>query len=362
MNRLFKTGFIGSVLLMGTFATALAQSDEAALRTRAERLHKKIFSIDTHNDTPIYINHPDSNYGVTKGQVSFPMMKEGGLDAALFAIYQGQGPRDTVSSEKAKRYAINEINMFKEYVAKQNGEAVIAYCVDDFLKYKKQEKSIVMFMIENGYAISKDIANVEMFYDMGVRTMTLCHNSNNDICDSSQDKPEHGGLSEFGIKVVREMNRLGMVVDVSHASTSTLYDCIKISEAPIIASHSGVWAIKNHPRNLRDDEMIAIAEKGGLVQIATGRFFLSTLPKPEVTVSHIVDHIDYAVNLIGIEHVGLGTDFDGGGGVVGLENVSKMKEVTIEMMRRGYSDEDISLFWGGNVLRVLREIEKIAGK
>lgn len=361
MNKILKINLI-IISVLGISISLFAQSaqDEAILRARADRLHEKMFSIDTHNDTPICTNHPNDDYGVAKGQVTFPMMKQGGLDAALFAIYQDQGPRDPASSERAKQYAINEIEMFKKYVAGKSDEAAMAYCVDDFLKNKADGKSSVMFTIENGYAISKDIRNVEMFYNMGVRTMTLCHNYNNDICDASRDKVEHGGLSEFGVEVVREMNRLGMVVDISHASTSTLFDCLKISEAPIIASHSGVYAIRDNPRNLKDYEMIAIAEKGGLVQIASGRFFLSsTLPRNEVKVAHLVDHIDYAVNLIGIEHVGLGTDFDGGGGVVGLEDVSKMKEITIEMMRRGYTDDEISLFWGGNVLRVFREIENI---
>lgn len=332
---------------------------EEQLMAIADSLHKIFFTIDTHNDTAIALNHPDADYGVTKGQVTFPLMKEGGLDASFFAIFQDQGPRDDQSLEKAKQYAINEINMFKEYINQRSDEAGVAYTADDFLELKAQGKSAVMFAIENGWAIGKNIENVEMFYDMGVRYITLCHNFNNDICDSSRDTVEHGGLSPFGIEVIKEMNRLGMMVDVSHASTSTLYDCIKVSSAPVVATHSSVKAIKDIPRNLTDDEMIAIAKKGGLVQIATGRFFLSTLPRNEVTVSHLVDHIDYAVNLIGIDYVGIGTDFDGGGGVVGLEDASKMKNITVEMLRRGYSHDDIRKFWGANVLRVMREIDDI---
>ena len=172
--------------------------------------------------------------------------------------------------------------------------------------------------------------------------------------------PEHGGLSDFGRKVVRRMNELGMMVDISHAASGTVKDVLECSAAPIIASHSGVWAIKNHKRNLTDEELKAIAAKGGNIQVATGRFFLSTLPKKEVTVKHLADHIDHVRDQVGIEHAGLGTDFDGGGGVVGLENVSKMKALTIELLKRGYTPEELGLFWGGNLLRVWKEVEEVA--
>lgn len=339
---------------------AFSQTDESILRAKADSLHRVIFSIDTHNDNAIFANHPDAeDYSVDKGQVSFPMMKQGGLDAAVFAIYLGQKGRTEDSLKMATEYAIREITLFKKYVAAHGDEAEIAYTADDFLRIKKSGKSAVMLGIENGYALGKDIKNVQMFYDMGVRVITLCHNYDNDVCDASRyTKGEWGGLSPFGEEVVREMNRLGMVIDVSHASTETLYDCVKLSTAPVVATHSGVYAIKNHPRNLTDKEMLALSENGGLVQLATGRFFLSNLPKKEVTVKHLVDHIDYAKRLVGADHIGIGTDFDGGGGVVGLENVSKMKNITIEMLSRGYTDEEIKMFWGDNFLRVLRICQK----
>lgn len=337
-----------------------AQSD-GSLAARADSLHKKIFSIDTHNDTAICTNHPNKDYGVQKGQVTFPLMKKGGLDAAFFAIYLEQGPRDPESLKKATQYAIDEIRLFKEHINKNSDEAGIAWCADDFWKLKNEGKSIVMFTIENGYALGTDIKNVKMFYDMGVRAITLSHNYNNDICDSSRDSVvEWHGLSPFGYEVVKEMNRLGIIVDISHTSSETLFDCIEASKAPIMATHSGVWNIKNHPRNLTDREMKAIAKKGGLIQVATGRFFLSFLPKSEVNISHLCDHIEYVKNLVGVEHVGIGTDFDGGGGVVGLEDVSKMKNITIELMRRGWSDDELKLFWGENVIRMMKEVEKIS--
>ncbi|GAB1474353.1 dipeptidase [Bacteroidota bacterium] len=320
----------------------------------ADKLHKRIFSIDTHNDTALHINNPNSQARVTKGQVTFPLMKEGGLDAAVFAIYIGQGSRDSASLIAATEYVKDNLLRFRKYV--EDYPAVsIAYCSDDLERNKINGITSVMLAIENGYAIGKDISNLERFRDMGVRMMTICHNLNNDICDASMDKgEEHGGLSAFGEDVIKEMNRLGIIIDLSHASTKTLFDVVKLSRKPVIASHSGVYSIKNHNRNLKDEEMRAIAAKGGLIQIATGRFFLSDLPKDSVTVSHIADHIDYARKIVGIDHIGLGTDFDGGGGVVGLENASKMKNLTIELLKRGYSEKDLEKFWGGNFIKFLK--------
>ena len=200
---------------------------------------------------------------------------------------------------------------------------------------------------------------IDEFYRRGVRCITLSHNSANSICDASMDKEaeRYGGLSDFGYKVIERMNELGMVIDVSHASSSTLKDVLKYSKAPIAATHSGAWEVKNHKRNLTDDEMRAIAAKGGVIQCATGRFFLSVLPKKDVTIKHLVDHIDHMMKVVGPDHIGLGTDFDGGGGVVGLEDCSKMKSVTVEMLRRGYTPEQLGKFWGGNFIRVWEQVQ-----
>lgn len=341
------------------------QSDtEQALIDHANELHKNMFTFDTHTDTAIHLNHPryDEN-GNYKGQITFPKMKEGGLDGAFFAIYLEQGPCDDATLKKQTKYAVDEINLFKEYVAKHSDEAAIAYCADDFWKIKKQGKSVVMFAIENGYALGKDISNVGMFYKMGVRAITLSHNYNNDICDASRDTiAKWHGLSPFGYKVVKEMNKYGIIVDISHTSTETLFDCIEASTAPIIATHSCVWNLKDHPRNLKDDEIKAIADKGGVIQITTGRWALSWLPHAQVNVSTFCDHVDYVKNLVGAEHVGVGTDFDGGGGMNQLEDVTKMKNITIELLRRGWTDDEIKLFWGENLIRVMKEVEKVASK
>lgn len=336
---------------------------QAQYQEQADKIHRKYITLDSHNDTAGWLIHPEQeDYSVQKGQVTFEMMKEGGLDCAFFAIYLEQNKRDPQSLDSAYHYAKNELQMFKQYVADHADQAEIAYTPEDIARIKKAGKSAVVLAIENGYALGDKLERVDEFYDMGVRYITLCHNGNNELCDASMDKtgPEHGGLSDFGRKVVRRMNELGMMVDISHAASSTVKDVLECSLAPIIASHSGVWAIKNHKRNLKDEELKAIAAKGGNIQVATGRFFLSTLPKKEVTVKHLADHIDHVRNQVGIEHTGLGTDFDGGGGVVGLENVSKMKALTIELLKRGYTPEELGLFWGGNLLRVWKKVEEVA--
>lgn len=347
------------LLLICISITAFGQT-EVQIQSRADSLHNVFFSIDTHNDYAIFANHPDSeDYSVEKGQVSFKMMKEGGLDASVFAIYLGQKGRSEDSLKIATQYAIDEINIFKKMVADSSDVAEMAYSSEDLLRIKKEGKRAVLLGIENGYALGKDISNVEMFYNMGVRVITLCHFGDNDICDSAnKSEGKWGGLSPFGYEVIAEMNRLGMIIDLSHASRETVFDCIKASTTPVVATHSGVFAIKEIPRNLTDKEIIDISEKGGFIGLATGRYFLSTLPKKEVTYKHIIDHVDYIKNLVGPEHIGIGSDFDGGGGVVGFENMSKMKELTKEMIRRGYSDYDIECFWGGNFLRVFRIVER----
>ncbi len=328
----------------------------------ADSVHKKYITLDSHNDTALYLNHPDGNYSVTKGQVTFPMMKQGGLDAGFFAIYLGQKGNDRKSLDSAYAYCNVELDMFKQYVTARYDEAEIAYQPKDFKKIKAKGKSIVVLAIENGYPIGYELDRIDEYFNKGVRYITLSHNTANTICDASMDKnPEsYGGLSEFGYKAIERMNKLGMIIDVSHASTSTLMDVLEHSKAPIIASHSCAWELKNHKRNLTDDELRAIAAKGGVIQCATGRWCLSVLPKKEVTVKHLVDHLDHMKSVVGIDHIGLGTDFDGGGGMVGFEDCTKMREVTKEMLRRGYTPTELGKFWGGNLLRVWDEIIKVA--
>ncbi len=337
----------------------------------ADSIHKRYISIDTHNDAALYLNHPErlkrklqgsNGNTMLKGQVTFDKMKKGGLDASLFAIYLGQKALDKRSLDSAYALCSTELDLFKKYVAEHGDEAEIAYAPEDLEKIKAKGKSAVVLAIENGYPIGEQLNRLDEFYGRGVRCLTLSHNLANCICDASMDKePErYGGLSDFGYKVIKRMNRIGMVIDVSHASSSTLKDVLECSKAPIVATHSGAWAIKNHKRNLTDEELRAIAGKGGVIQCATGRFFLSTLPKKDVTVKHLVDHIDHIRSVVGPDHIGIGSDFDGGGGVVGLEDCSKMKEVTIEMLKRGYTPEELGKFWGGNFLRLWRQVIEIS--
>ena len=344
-------------------AGAYAQTPDEGYQRKADEIHKKCLTIDTHNDTAMYLNHPDSeDWSVTKGQVTFPLMKKGGLDAAFFAIYLDQGPLRDSSRDSVFKYAMNEIKLFKEYVSNHKDEASIATSPDELRKLKKDGKSIVILALENGYGVGEDLAKVDSFYNAGCRYITLCHNYTNDICDASRyENPNgHGGLSEFGEKVVGRMNELGMLVDVSHASTSTLYDVIKLSKAPIFASHSAVRAIKDHPRNLTDQEIKDIAATGGVIQIATGRWCLTNAPKNETSVKHLADHIDHIKALVGPEHIGLGTDFDGGGGMVDFEDCSKMKNLTVELLKRGYTEKELEMFWGGNFIRVWKKTIEVA--
>lgn len=347
-----------------SLSAAYSQTSDEAYMKRADEIHRKYLTIDTHNDTAMYLNHPDSeDWSVTKGQVTFPLMKEGGLDAAFFAIYLSQGPLRDSSRDSVYRYAMDELNLFKKYVADHEDEAAIAASPKELRKLKKDgKKSIVVFALENGYAVGTDLAKVDSFYQAGCRYITLCHNYTNDICDASRyhNPNGHGGLSEFGEQVVRRMNELGMMVDVSHASTSTLYDVIKLSKAPIFASHSSVRAIKDHPRNLTDQEIKDIAATGGVIQLATGRWCLTNAPKSETSVKHLADHIDHIKNLVGPEHIGLGTDFDGGGGMIDLKDCSQMKNITVELLKRGYTEKELEMFWGGNFMRVWEQTIKVA--
>ena len=361
----------GAVVLLGQnvdIAKAWEKAEKGQPLTDAEcvavadSVHKRYITLDSHNDTALYLNHPEGKYSVTKGQVTFEKMKAGGLDAGFFAIYLGQQGLDRKSLDSAYNYCVTELDFFRKYVGEHYNEAEIALQPADFEKIKAKGKSIVVLAIENGYPVGEELEKIDEFFAKGVRYITLSHNLANSICDASMDKqPEsYGGLSDFGYKVIERMNRLGMIVDISHASSSTLADVLECSKAPVVATHSGAWAVKNHKRNLTDDEMRAIAAKGGVIQCATGRFFLSTLPKKEVTIKHLVDHIDHMKSVVGADHIGLGTDFDGGGGVVGLEDCTKMRAITIEMLKRGYTPTELGKFWGGNFLRAWDEIIKVS--
>ncbi len=372
-----------------------------------EAVHEKALTIDTHCDTPMNMVEKGTDIGKRNatGKVDLPRMKAGGLDAMFFAVFTGQKKRTAENYGEAYSLANEMITATLSAVNKCNDLAEMAYNADDAARIEKKGKRAIYLGMENGFPIAKDLSRVEEFYKKGIRYMTLCHSFNNDICDSSTDGKgaEHNGLSPFGREVVKEMNRLGMIIDVSHISDKSFYDVLNVSSAPVIASHSSVRAIAHHKRNLSDDMIKALAAKGGVIQICLldeyvkdpdstnigykkiaelrkiyyGKWdSLTEAEKAEFRrqrdelearypaslpgVKDYVDHIDHVVKLVGIDYVGIGSDFDGGGGLSDCPDVSKFPNITRELMIRGYSDTDIYKIWGGNFLRVFRKVEKVA--
>jgi len=348
-----------ALLLFTALGFTAQQDGDALLMKRAQRLHDKIISIDSHTDTALeLIKDP---VDPEKVQAGFEKLRAGRVDCCFYPIFVDQGPLDDASRDKAYAYAREKMEAIRAYIQARPSEARIALSAEDVVKNKKRHRLSLVMGLENGYPIGRDLGRLQEFYDLGTRIITLCHNYDNDICDASRyPQGTWGGLSPFGKELVKEMNRLGILVDCSHASTTTLYDCLALSTAPVICSHSCVFAIKDHPRNLTDDEIRAIAAKGGVIQVTTGRWALSWLPHAEVNVGTFCDHVEYIRNLVGVEFVGIGTDFDGGGGMSGLEDASKMKDITVELLRRGWTDRELEAFWGGNLLRVMRAVEKAA--
>jgi membrane dipeptidase len=385
---------------------AACVNHEQLLIKRADKIHASILTVDTHCDTPMEFSDAGFDLGVRhdEGCVDFPRMVEGGLHAEFFAVFIGQGPRNDSSYIKVHQKALDIFNAIHKNVEKNSEMAELATTADDAYRLKKEGKIAAFIGVENGYPIGRDISRIKQYYDLGARYITLAHSKNNDICDSSTDPNgmENNGLSDLGTQVVKEMNRLGMMVDVSHISDKSFYDVLKVTNAPVIASHSSCRALCGSPRNITDDMLLALKENGGVIQICILSNYLKTPePNPEMeeklkeiknkygdynalpdetrkqmrneyrdihkkyeklaTVKDIIDHIDHVAQVIGIDYVGIGTDFDGGGGVEGCSTVAEMKNITIELLRRGYTKKDITKIWGGNVMRVLRNVEKVAG-
>jgi membrane dipeptidase len=380
-------------------------SEEERINRKADRLHHDMLTIDTHSDTPMRLMRGGFNPGVRNdnGCVDFPRMKEGGLDAEFFAIFIAQGPRTPEAFDLEHHNTLATFDSIYAAVGRNSDMAGIALTGDDARELKAAGKSAVFIGIENGYPVGTDITRIKQYYDLGARYITLCHSSNNDICDSSTDKegPEHGGLSAFGREVVKEMNRTGMLIDVSHISDDSFYDVLELSKAPVIASHSSCRALCESPRNLNDDMLQALKKNGGVIQICLlSEYLRQPEPNPEfdarveelrekweqmgelteeqkeqrwhefsdlkdkyvrrATVEDAVNHIQHVVDVIGIDYVGIGSDFDGGGGIDGCSDVSGMKNITRELVRRGYSREDIAKIWGGNFLRVMGQAHALA--
>src|SRR5450759_2059129 len=393
-----------SVPLFIILLTGCASSEEQLVK-QANKIHSSILTVDTHCDTPMEFSDSTFDLGVkhVDGCVDFPRMVEGGLHAEFFAVFIGQGIRNDSAFNKVLQKALDTFEAIHKNVAKNSSMAELAVTADDAYRIWKSGKIAAFIGVENGYPIGRDISRVKQYYDLGARYITLAHTKNNDICDSSTDPkgPENNGLSPFGEQVVKEMNRLGMMVDISHISDKSFYDVLKVTKAPVIASHSSCRALCGSPRNLTDDMLLALKENGGVIQICILSNYLKT-PEPNsemdsklkdlknkygdynvlpdstkkliskeykniqktfekpATVKDVVDHIDHVVQVIGVDYVGIGTDFDGGGGVDGCRTASDMKNITIELLRRGYSKADITKIWGGNVMRVLQKVEDLA--
>jgi membrane dipeptidase len=416
-----------SRLLPALLAPALlgAQESDAALLASAKAIHARVLSIDTHVDiSPANFTAGAPNYTqrLPRTQVDLVKMEEGGLGAAFLIVYVGQAPTlDSASFARANASALEKfdaIHRLTEELAPARAE--IAYTAADARRIHAAGKRVIFIGVENGFPLGSDLTNVKRFYDRGGRYLSLAHNGHSQLSDSNTGERDgvwlHNGLSPLGRQVIAEMNRLGMMIDVSHPSKASMLQTVALSKAPIIASHSGVRALCNHSRNMDDEQLDALKKNGGVIQLvafnsytkcnpakdaeraaaidalrkeygitATGRAevtaAIQALPNerrneflakqeeitarrypadPPATVKDFVDHIDYVVKRIGIDHAGISSDFDGGGGVDGWRSASESLNVTVELVRRGYSAEQIAKIWGGNLLRVLERVEAVS--
>jgi len=375
-------------------------------------LHQRIFTLDTHCDTPFLLLAPGWNIAKRhdpaargSGRQDFPRMVEGGLDASFFAVFTSQGPRTEDGNRRAKAEADRVLAALDAMFRDQPSLCELALTPDDALRIAATGKRAIFIGMENGYPLGRDLKLLDEFYRRGVRYVTLAHTADNDICDSSTDErdPRDRGLSGFGRQVVRRMNDLGMMIDVSHISDRSLADVLALSRTPVLASHSCARALCDHPRNLTDAQLRAIAGKGGVIQLCILSDYVKKTPEsPErqaalaefhrqmearwgswgqiadpadreavsrewdainqqhpqelATVKDAVDHIDHIVKVVGIDHVGIGTDFDGGGGLADCRDVTELPGITRELVKRGYAEADIAKIWGGNALRVFAQV------
>ena len=399
-------------------APAAAQGDEAALVARAKAIHERVLTLDTHADINPANFTPERNYTQRLAtQVNLPKMEEGGLDAAFFIVYVGQ--RDDFTPEgyaRAHQAALEKFAAIHRLTRELAPDRIgLALTAADVRRIYAGGKKVALIGIENGYPIGTDLGNVKKFYDLGGRYLSLAHNGHSQLSDSNTGERDgvwlHNGLSPLGRQVIAEMNRLGIMVDISHPSKQSMLQTVALSRAPIIASHSGVRAICNHSRNLDDEQLQALKKNGGVAQLVAFNSYVKCgqesperqqaiaalrqkyglsgtggggggqgLPDsvraayqqdmqalnqkhpapPRATVKDFADHIDYAVKLIGLDHVGISSDFDGGGGVDGWSDASETFNVTLELVRRGYTEEQIGKLWSGNLLRVMERVEAVA--
>ena len=405
---------LGTVLLLaGTFASRA--DNDAAVVEKAHEIHDRVIAIDTHVDIPTSFATPAYDPGKDNPApvlVDIPKMDKGGLDGVFFIVYVPQTKRDPAGESAAISKAFAKFAAIHRMTDIQDTDRIgLATSAADVRRLNDEGKKIALIGIENGFVVDHHPELLDIYYELGARYFGLVHNGHNDLGDSAQpkeslgDKPnaeggEHDGLSPMGEAVVRRCNDLGIMVDVSHSAKSTAMDAIELSRAPVIASHSSVDALRHHPRNMDDETMKALAARGGVIQIVAFDDYLHEVPEekhkargaaaerlgltsleaffdasdetkaefqkisdnldekyPRATVSDLVDHIDYAVKLIGIDHVGIASDFQGGGGIKGWRDAGETFNVTLELVRRGYTEAEIAKLWGGNILRVMDEVE-----
>ena len=331
--------------------------DEAAVYRRARGIHRTSPVVDTHTDTPMVWTET-TDLGVRQNpdevKVDFVKMMDGDVACTFMVAYLPQVPLDSPDykqkAEEAHNVAVETFMRLREQVDKYPEKVRF----NTQLSGIKPQVVNVCFGLENGFALAGDIRNVKKFYDMGVRYITLCHNGDNDLCDSARGNNTHGGLSDFGREVISEMNRLGMMVDVSHAADSTIEQAIEFSTQPIMATHTSAKTLCDHPRNMSDELIVKLAKSGGRIHVCLYNYFLAK--DGQADINTICDHIDYMVKLVGSEHVGVGSDFDGGGGVLGCNDSSELINITMELIRRGYSDEDVKNIMGVGFVKYYQKI------
>ncbi|MDR1602326.1 MAG: gamma-glutamyl-gamma-aminobutyrate hydrolase family protein [Tannerella sp.] len=337
-------------------------TDKATTFRRAKEIHDRILSVDTHTDTPFWFGRPGYSFADReRSRVNLPKMEEGKLDGVFLAAYIGQGERDDASLQKAVNRVTEIIENIHREVKQHSDLCSIALTPEDFARIKREGRKTVFIGIENGYGIGKDISNLARYKAMGALYMTLCHSYDNDICDTStRTKKEWDGLSPFGEEVVREMNRLGIMVDLSHAGESTFWDVMKLTSVPVICSHSSARALCDHDRNLTDEQLRALAQNGGVVQVCLLDMYIHP-ERAKASIVHAIEHIDHIVKVAGIDHVGIGSDFDGGGGILGCQADNDLIQITVKLLEKGYTEEDLAKIWSGNFLRVMTAVQA-AGK
>ena len=397
--RLFAAAILAALLL--SIPASVSFGDDIA--ERARKLHFSSIVLDTHDDTTqrFFSKNFDLGKRNPDGHIDIPRMKEGGMNAIFFSIWIDGRTMGPTAIQKA----LDQIDAVHENVRKNSKDMMFARTAADVRKAHADGKIAALIGVEGGHMIGNDIRMVRIFSDLGVRYMTLSHFYNDEWADSSTDKPAHNGLTDYGKQIVRETNRQGMMVDISHVSDKTFYDALEVSKAPLIASHSSCRAICSHPRDMTDDMIKALAAKGGVIQINYEKSFIDEAYRqasekvsggvvamfdqlkkqcgedeeclgkkmnemekqataegklPHVTWDRIVDHIDHAVKLAGADHVGLGSDFDGATMPEGMEDCTHLPKITEALMRKGYSDDDIRKILGGNLLRVMEQAEKIS--